>query len=62
MDAAMKEDNGFTARSLVEKARARRLIASGKAEIADRMLETRIINGRLFTYEAWDVQLIGERA
>lgn len=46
----------WTARDKAEKARARRLIAAGKAKIASTVLETYIGKRGLVCYEAWEIE------
>lgn len=46
----------WTARTAAEKARARRLIASGGSRIAHTIHETYIGRRGIVSYEAWDIE------
>lgn len=51
----MINEVSWTARIASEKARARRLVASGRAVISQTIHETYIGKRGLVNYEAWDV-------
>jgi hypothetical protein len=55
MNAALDTKLPWTARTAAEKARARRLIAAGRARIGATFHETYIGRRGLVNYEAWEV-------